>query len=542
MTVSTGQYLTMLLQAYSVDYVFGIPGVHTIELYRGLEGSSIRHITPRHEQSAGFMADGYARVSGKPGVCFIITGPGMTNILTAMGQAYADSIPMLVISTVNPHGRMDSGDGWLHEMPDQRGVVKNLTAFSRTVHRPEDLFAAIAQAFAVFEGARPRPVHIELPINVMLASADHLPRPKRAAVLSRPAPSRSAVLATRDLLAHAARPVILVGGGAIGAAAAVKELAERLDAPVVMTVNARGILDPAHPLSVSLSASMPQTRILIANADAILALGTEFGKTDYDNYGNGELVIPGRLIRVDLDPLQIRHGPVADIGLIADVREATEALLAALPEHIDREGAARAERAMGGRAELSGAMLGDVAMLEVMRDTLPEAIFVGDSTQLVYAGNTAFAAARPASYFNSATGFGTLGYGLPAAVGAALGAEGRPVIALVGDGGLQFCLAELASAVEAHVPVILVLHDNNGYGEIKTYMQSKGIAPLGVDILTPDLTEIAKASGWMTKRLGHMADLADTLRELAHAARPAMLIFGDDIRHEFQREAESKLS
>ena len=537
MTVSTGQYLTTLLQAYGVDHVFGIPGIHTVELYRGLENSQIRHITPRHEQGAGFMADGYARVTGKPGICFIISGPGMMNILTAMGQAYADSVPMLVISTVNAHGRMDSGDGWLHEMPDQRGVVENLTAFSRTVHRPEDLPAAMAQAFAVFEGARPRPVHIELPINVLRASADHLPPPVRAPVLAPPAPAHSAIQAAKDLLSEAARPVILVGGGAVKAAAEVKQLAERLDAPVVMTVNARGMLDHGHPLSVSLSASMPKTRALIADADVVLALGTEFGITDYDNWETGQFSIPGQLIRADLDPQQIRRGAVAEIGLVADALETAQALLAVLPARAARDGAARAGKAMEGRDDLSATMRGDLAMLDAMRDALPSAIFVGDSTQLVYAGNTAFAAATPSSYFNSATGFGTLGYGLPAATGAALGSSGRPVIALVGDGGLQFSLAELASTVEADVPVIMMLHDNSGYGEIKSYMQSKGIAPLGVDILTPDLAVMAKASGWTVKRLENGDDITKTLRELAQAARPAMLIFGDDVRQAFQRAA-----
>ncbi|MGB2891443.1 MAG: thiamine pyrophosphate-binding protein, partial [Albidovulum sp.] len=163
MDISTGVYLTHLLRAYGVDMVFGIPGVHTIELYRGLAGSGIRHVTPRHEQGAGFMADGYARASGRPGVCFIISGPGMTNIVTAMGQAYADSVPMLVISTVNAHGRMGSGEGWLHELPNQQALVAGVAAFSRTVHRPEELATTLAQAFAVFDGARPRPVHVELP-------------------------------------------------------------------------------------------------------------------------------------------------------------------------------------------------------------------------------------------------------------------------------------------------------------------------------------------------------------------------------------------
>src|SRR5579871_4743839 len=121
---TVGVYLVELLARYGVDTIFGIPGVHTAELYRGFADSPVRHITPRHEQGAGFMADGYARASGKPGVCFVITGPGLTNVLTAMGQAYADSVPMLVISGVNSAGRLYSGDGYLHALPDQRAFAR----------------------------------------------------------------------------------------------------------------------------------------------------------------------------------------------------------------------------------------------------------------------------------------------------------------------------------------------------------------------------------------------------------------------------------
>ncbi|WP_277344560.1 thiamine pyrophosphate-binding protein, partial [Metapseudomonas otitidis] len=169
-----GEFLVKQLQAWGVDTVFGIPGVHTVELYRGLPGSGIRHITPRHEQGAGFMADGYARVTGKAGVCFIITGPGMTNILTAMGQAYADSIPMLVISSVNERHRLGLGNGYLHELPDQRGLVAGVAAFSHTLMSVDELPAVLARAFAVFDGQRPRPVHIELPLDIITAPADHL--------------------------------------------------------------------------------------------------------------------------------------------------------------------------------------------------------------------------------------------------------------------------------------------------------------------------------------------------------------------------------
>lgn len=537
--VSTGVYLTRLLRAYGVDTVFGIPGVHTIELYRGLAGSGIRHITPRHEQGAGFMADGFARASGRPGVCFIISGPGMTNILTAMGQAHADSVPMLVISTVNAHGRMGSGEGWLHELPNQQALVSTVAAFSRTIHRPEELAPAIAQAFAVFDGARPRPVHIELPIDVMLAPAVHLSVPTRAARVTPPAPAPSAVEAAAEALSAAKAPVILAGGGATRAAEALRQLAQRLDAPVVMTTNGRGVLPPEDPLGVSLSPSMAATRALVAGADVVLAIGTELGPTDYDFYEDGGFALPGLLIRADIDPAQIQRGKAPDLAILGDARLTAEALLAKVTARQPGQGAARAAVARAGRADLSPAMRGDLRLLEMIRDTLPEALIVGDSTQLVYAGNTAFEARVPGGYFNSATGFGTLGYGLPAAVGARLAGK-RPVVALSGDGGLQFTLGELASAAEARMPVVLMLHDNQGYGEIKSCMIAQNVPPLGVDILTPDLGAIAQACGWRVQRPQALAELPEMLRSGSIGEGPTMILFGESLRAEARSsDAES---
>ena len=167
-----GEALIDLLEAHGVDTVFGIPGVHTVELYRGLAGSKIRHVTPRHEQGAGFMADGYARASGKPGVAFVITGPGLTNTLTAMGQARADSVPMLVISGVNATATLGKGFGHLHELPDQRGMMEKVALSSRRITKAEELPGALADAFALFASARPGPVHIEIPIDVMTMSAE----------------------------------------------------------------------------------------------------------------------------------------------------------------------------------------------------------------------------------------------------------------------------------------------------------------------------------------------------------------------------------
>lgn len=530
---STGVYLIRLLKTYGVEVIFGIPGVHTVELYRGLDGSGLRHVTPRHEQGAGFMADGYARASGKPGVCFIISGPGMTNIVTAMGQAYGDSIPMLVISTVNAHGRMGSGEGWLHELPNQSALVAGVSAFSRTVNRPEELAPALAQAFAIFDSARPRPVHIELPINVMLADASRLPVTPDPPRLSRPAPATAGIEAAAALLNGSKTPLILAGGGAVRSAAKLTDLAEALDAPVVMTTNARGVLPADHPLGVSLSPSMPRTRDLVAASDVVLALGTELGPTDYDFYEDGGFAIPGKLIRVDIDPVQIMRSHMPSLGLVGDVDAAIVKLDPLIAPRPRGSGAPRARAANAGSADLPRTMRAGLAILNLIRKTLPNALIVGDSTQLVYAGNTAFAASVPGGYFNSATGFGTLGYGLPAAIGAALGTPNRPVVALVGDGGLQFTSAELATAVEANVSVLMILHDNSGYGEIKSYMQSLGISPLGVDILTPDLASIARACGWQTDLIETDKLMASKLRIACDLGGPSLLIFDDQFAQSF---------
>jgi len=531
--ISTGMYLTKLLETYGVNTVFGIPGVHTVELYRGLAGSTIRHITPRHEQGAGFMADGYARVTGRPGVCFIITGPGMTNIVTAMGQAYGDSIPMLVISTVNSHGRMGSGEGWLHELPNQQALVSQVSAFSHTVNRPEELAPTLARAFSVFDSARPRPVHIELPINVMLADASHLTVPESPMRLAPPEPGYEEIIWAADLLNAATSPVILAGGGAKWSAQEITALAECLDAPVVMTTNGRGILPPGHPLAVSISASFRASRELIAGADVVLALGTEFGPTDYDMYEDGFFEIPGRLIRVEIDPMQMARGALPEIGIVGDAQSAAGDLVE-LVEERTRGGAARAAKAReeGSKRDLSDQMRGDLHILDMVRDTLPGVIFAGDSTQLVYAGNLGFESAAPAQYFNSATGYGTLGYGLPAGIGAKAGNPDAPVVVLAGDGGVQFSISELASAKDAKLPVILMLHDNKGYGEIKSYMVSQNIPPLGVDLYTPDFVAIGKAYGWHAERVTDLDGLKAALVAGAASDEPVMIVFGDEVRDE----------
>ena len=530
--LTCGELLVRLLEDLGVDTVFGIPGVHTVELYRGLPATRIRHITPRHEQGAGFMADGYARVSGKPGVCFIITGPGMTNILTAMGQAYGDSIPMLVISSVNNTEQLGMGGGRLHELPSQRSLSANVTAFSHTLMRPDELPAILTRAFAIFGSARPRPVHIEIPINVITAAADHVNR-KLGAIPSRPAPCPAAISRAVEVLDAARRPIIFLGGGASHAAQEALQLVEALDAPTACTINAKGILPKGHPLSLGSNTSFLPVRELVRASDAVLAIGTEMGETDYDLVSDGNLRIECPLVRIDIDPEQLNRNFSADVAILSDAKLAIGALLAQMALR-DRPsgGSPGAKLAAQARARLDAqwpaAWRGQRKTLETLQDALPEAIIVGDSTQPVYSGNHLFEANAPRSWFNSATGYGTLGYGLPAAVGAKLAAPNRPVIALIGDGGIQFTLPELASAIEARAPVSVLLWNNDGYGEIKRYMQERGIPTIGVDIYTPDLLAIARGFGCGAERASSLANLRELLLGAARADRPTVIEVRED--------------
>ena len=523
-----GEVLVELLENYGIDTVFGIPGVHTVELYRGLPGTRLRHITPRHEQGAGFMADGYARASGRPAACFIISGPGMTNILTAMGQAYADSIPMLVISSVNNTYELGLGEGRLHELPDQSALVSGVAAFSHRVLRAAELPAVLARAFAVFDSARPRPVHIELPLDVIAAPGDSLVRGAHQASV-RAAPDARAVTRAVDLLRGAEAPFVVLGGGTVGAAEIARALVERLGAPTALTINAKGVLPPGHPLS--LGSSLPQPPVLEAlrAADVVLAVGTELGETDTLLFGD-RLELSGKIIRIDIEPEQLVRNALPEIALCSDAGAAMTALHDALDGFEANQEASRA-RVAKLRDEAAERLLPAYQLhhrfLDHVANALPGVIVVGDSTQPVYGGNLSYEPAAPRSYFNSSTGYGTLGYGLPAALGAKLGAPHRPVVALIGDGGLQFTIGELATAVELGLPVPVLVWNNQGYGEIKQYMADRAIPQIGVDIHTPDFQTIARGFGCAAVKAESFAQLEDALRGATAAKGPTLIEIDD---------------
>ncbi|MEG3079551.1 5-guanidino-2-oxopentanoate decarboxylase [Halomonas sp. 5021] len=522
-TISCAELLVHLLRdTYGVSTLFGIPGVHTVELYRGLEGSDVQHITPRHEQGAGFMADGYARASGKPGVCLIITGPGMTNMATAMGQALADSIPMLVISSVNRRDTLGLGQGRLHELPSQQQMISGVARFSHTLLDANTLPEVLARAFAVFNGARPGPVHIEIPIDLFNAPVNE-PASWQAPTLYRAAPDPEGLAEAARLLHAAKQPLVLLGGGCVAAPEAARALVEQLDAPTVTTINAKGLLGRDHPLDLGANAALPAVRELAVNADVILAVGTELGETDYDVVFDGGFHLNGALIRIDLDPEQLVRNQRTTLGLVGDAGRSLERLLAHFPDAMQRNGIERTANALSAlNLENDPAFSDFVPLYDTLAEHLPGAILVGDSTAPVYAGNHLVSQPAPRRYFNASTGYGTLGYGLPAALGAQLGRPDLPVVALVGDGGVMFTLAEIATAVEERLPVVIVLWHNAGYEEIRRYMDANGVARLGVDLQAPNFLTLAEGFGCPGVLVESPAELAKALTN--HEANGPLLI------------------
>lgn len=486
--LTVGQALVAGLAARGVEVVFGIPGVHTIELYRGLAGSPIRHVTARHEQGAGFMADGYARIAGKPGVAFVITGPGLTNTLTALAQARADSVPILVISGVNRRDSLGRGRGMLHELPDQARMIAALCPTER-IEDPAQIGPALDRAFARMLQARPGPAHIEIPTDVMGLPA---PPPAPPAPLQRPALPAAAHLHQALALLNAARsPVILAGGGARHADLA--PLAEALDAPVILTANARGAMH-GHRLAVPASPSLDAVRHTIALADRVLAIGTELGPTDYDMYARGGFPDLSGMIRVDACADQLARHPAA-LALQGDAAATAGWLAPRLrPRKAQGDSRAASTRAAA-RAELSPlhpAMARQLAMVEAIRDALPRAVIVGDSTQPVYAANLYYDHDLAGGWFNAATGYGALGHGIGAAIGAALATD-APVVCLTGDGGLQFTAAELRTAVDEGLPVTFIVWNNAAYREIAEAMDAAGTAVIGCTPSPLNLEPLAAA-------------------------------------------------
>lgn len=519
-----GEAIVGLLEQYSVDTVFGIPGVHTLEVYRGLSRSRIRHVLARHEQGAGFMADGYGRVRGEPGVCVVISGPGVTNVLTPVAQAYHDSRPLLVLSGAVSTADRGRDRGALHDLPDQRALMAQVTAFSHTVADPGELPSVFARAWEVFTCRRPRPVHIEVPVDVLSAgtpAADRIESTCRP-----PVPSPEAVGAAAAALWAAAKPAVLLGGGAAEAGAAAARLAERIGAPIGLTINAKGAVSSSHPLCLGATLTFRPTRDVISEADVLLAAGTQFSHSDWWET-DGAPQPKGTLIRADIDRSQLGNPFPASIALPGDSAATLDAITAALPR--DNAQPDRLARAAG-RAKAATACVRFPPEIADYRDfvdaldaALPDdRIIVGDSTQPVYAANHLMPATQPRSWVMP-IGYGTLGCALPMAVGAKLAAPLRPVVCVVGDGGVLFTLQELATAQELRLPLPVIVWSNRGYGEIRDAMERAGIPPSATEAQAHDLVQIATGFGCRAERLTTVSGLGDRVRAALESPGPTLI-------------------
>jgi acetolactate synthase-1/2/3 large subunit len=514
-----GEALVAGLAQHGVDTVFGIPGTHNLSVYAALSRYGITHVSPRHEQGAGYAADGYARSTGRPGVVLTTTGPAILNTAAAAAQAYSDSIPVLFISPGMPLHHPGRGNGLLHEIKDQGAAMASVLAYSHRVTSVEEIPLAVAQAFAAMAAGRPRPVHLEIPLDLLDERADVvLIKPVPAGILTAPA---DAVVAATAALANAQKPLLIVGGGASRAAAQVKAIAETLGAPVLATTNGKGVFPEDHALSVGAGLQHQAVLDAVADSDCVLAIGTELAPSDW---WIGLPDFDGKLIRVDVDATSINTNAVPTVGLVGDSAAVLDGLLAGLGD-LTVDGTERAAALRGtfqAAAEAEGRPW--LEIVEAIADALPrDAIVAADSAMSCYYGALSNLPLFRPNAFLYPTGVGTLGYGLPAGIGAKIANPSSPVLVMQGDGGIMFTIAELAMAAELGIALPVLIVDNGGYGEIRNEMADRGEPVHAVALGRPDFAALAESLGCRGVRVDSAADLAGAIKTALESDRPTVL-------------------
>lgn len=485
------------LAAEGVRHVFGLPGIHNLAIYDALlRQSVVGHVLARHEQGAAFMADGYARASGRPGVILVTTGPGATNALTPLVESYAGSQPVLLLMSDVPSELVGRDLGALHEVPDQIECFRPVCRLAETVRSGRDIPAAIQGAFHRFRTGRPGPIALSIPTDLLAGRAEARLAP--AGADRRPPCDVRLIDEAAGRLARARRPLLVAGGGVIAAGAEdeLRALARRLGAPVVTTVMGRGAVPEDDPLWLGVLPNRRATQGALQVADVVLAVGCRF--THRSTRG---LLLDLRfrpeqaLIHLDLDPAVIGKLHPPALAVVGDARDGLAGLLAALPAAPaspawDRAWL-RAERAVRSPRRT---LLVD-RLLETLRAALPrEAIVVCDQTGINYWMEWHFPVYAPRTFLYP-VGSATLGYGVPAALGARVACPAPPVVAVVGDGGFMFSVNELATAVKYRMPVVILVVNDGRYGAIR-YLQ-EGLFGLSgeTELANPDFVALARAFG-----------------------------------------------
>jgi len=491
-----GDALVAALERAGVEVVFGLPGVHNLPAWEALRTSSIRLIGVRHEQTAVYAADGYARATGKVGVALVTTGPGAANTLGATGEAWASRSPVVVIATDIPTTLKRPGivGGALHEAADQRALFATVTKETFRFTSPGEVERAV---YAAVEEPR-RPVFVEIPTDKLSAAGPSWDVGEFAPELVEEEPAN--VPAALELLATTWRPLIWAGGGAIDAGPEVAELARRLGAPIITTYSARGLVGREDPRAVGLPPHLPAVGELWEEAGVVIAIGSDL---DGMNTMNWRLPRPAHLIAINVDPADASKNYVPDVVVEADAAAGARAVAAGLAPTTAEVWADLVTTRRRARGALRGDQPLEIQFLETFARVVPgDVTVVADMCIPGYwlAGMYEPAAPRRFQY---PMGWGTLGYAFPAAIGAA---AAGPTLSVSGDGGFLFACGELATAKQEGLPLTALVVDDGGYGMLRFDQRHSGTETYGVDLATPDFTRLADAFGIRTTMVEGLSD------------------------------------
>ena len=518
-----GAQISHMLKARGVDTIFGIPGVHNQEMYRGIEEAGITHVLARHEQGAGFMADGYARATGKPGVAYVITGPGVCNIMTPMGQAYSDSVPMLVISSCLDE--TSARRGQLHQMKDQRAAAGTVCDWSEEARTADATYTLVDRAMLEFETQRQRPKHIQVPISLLEALAE--PAPSGTPHLDVDSadmysPSVDQIAAS---LAQSKRPILVFGGGAASSVHAQDHAVKVMDkfgAAAFTTYAGRGVVPADHPLYFGSCLPRPDSAAIFAKADLVVAFGTSLDEVDV---WRAHLGHNSPLIRVDIDPEVLADKNTNGMKILAQADVVLAHLLDSTEISVETSWTATEVAATRARwrAELDAERPGIVPVCDALRDAVPaDTMIYSDMTQIAYTAKEVWDLDRP-GHWHHPYGFGTLGYATPAAIGGAVARKGKPTMAIIGDYGFHYTMAELGVAVELGLSLPIILWDNTKLGEIEDSMIRAQIAPNAVVARNPDFCKLAEAFGANSVAPKSLADLQAAVVKAFDADGPTLI-------------------
>ncbi len=528
--IAGGAAIVELLKAHGVDTVFGIPGVHNLDIYDALhENPGLTNILARHEQGAGFMADGYYRATGKPGVALIVTGPGVTNVATAVGEAFADSSNIFVIATNLERKYIDTLEGNLHEMTDQMAVMKPIVKWHKRVMDVNDIPDSVSEAFAAIESGRPRPVYLEVPIDVMAESleVDSIQATKHSASTD----ISAEISLAADLIQRAERVMIFAGGGAtsVEASAVLQSLAEELGAPVVTSLMGKGSIPADHAYSVGAfgyrwSSDNPTVEVM-EKSDLAIVVGSGLGVR---TTGEGAMPLPSKLIHIDIDPSEHGKRYTPAVSIIADATAAMSVLLDAVRSGKRPQGRWEADQVAIIRDRLyepsDARVAGYVPYIDALREGMDRnAILCNDMTMMAYEGVRYFPVYEPRSY-TFPRGFGTLGSALPTAIGAKVGCPDHQVVAMAGDGGFQFTMEELGAAVHHRIPVTTVIFNDSTHTAVKA--AQKRTYPgryVAVDLVNPDYVKLADAYGIQGTRAESPEALSQALQDSKSSDMPVII-------------------